>query len=78
MCLEFFFRRAFLLLPSSLASLRRIALLMEKYHDIPMDYTDATFVALGEEIQTDCVFTLDRRGFSTYRLRGKKPFRMIL
>ena len=62
-CLEFFFRGAFLLLPSSLASLRRVALLMEKYHDIPMDYADATLVALGEEVQTDWVFTLDRRGF---------------
>ena len=77
MCLEFFFRGAFLLLPSSLVSLRRIALLMEKYHDIPMDYADATLVALGEEVQTDWVFTLDHRGFSAYRLRGKKPFPMI-
>lgn len=76
-CLEFFFRSAFLLLPSSPASLRRAATLMEKYHDLPMDYADATLVALGEELQTDWVFTLDHRGFSTYRLRGKKPFHMI-
>ena len=37
----------------------------------------AEIMGLGEEIQTDWVFTLDRRGFSAYRLRGKKPFRMI-
>jgi len=75
--LEFFFRGAFLLVPSSVASLRRVAVLMEKYHDLPMDYADATLVVLGEELQTDWVFTLDRRGFSTYRLRGRKLFHMI-
>jgi hypothetical protein len=32
---------------------------------------------LGEELETDQVFTLDRRGFLTYRLNGKKPFRLI-
>ncbi len=42
-----------------------------------MDFADATLVALGEELETDWVFTLDHRGFSTYRLKGKKPFRII-
>lgn len=76
-CLEFFLRGAFLLIPSSRASLRRVRSLMEKYRDIPMDFADATLVALGEELQTEWIFTLDRRGFSTYRLHGKKPFRLI-
>ncbi len=76
-CLEFFLRGAFLLIPSSRTSLRRVANLMEKYRDLPMDYADATLVALAEESQTDQVFTLDRRGFSTYRLHGKKPFRLV-
>jgi predicted nucleic acid-binding protein len=74
--LEFFLRGAFLLIPSSHASLRRVADLMEKYRDPPMDYADATLVALAEESQTDQVFTLDRRGFSTYRLHGKKSFHL--
>jgi len=76
-CLEFFLRGAFLLVPSSRASLQRVAALMKKYRDLPMDFADATLVALGEELQTDRVFTLDRRGFSVYRLRGKKSFRPI-
>ena len=76
-CLEFFLRGAFLLVPSSKASLQRVAALMEKYHDLPMDFADATLVALGEESEADHVFTLDRKGFSTYRLRGKKAFRLV-
>ena len=75
-CLEFFLRGAFLLVPSSLATLQRVADLMEKYHTVPMDYADGTLVALAEEADTDQVFTLDHRGFSTYRLRGKKAFRL--
>jgi uncharacterized protein len=76
-CLEFFLRGAFLLVPSSKASLQRVAALMEKYHDLPMDYADATLVALAEESETDHVFTLDRKGFSTYRLRGGKTFLLL-
>jgi hypothetical protein len=42
-----------------------------------MDFADATLVALGEELETDWVFTLDRRGFSAYRLDQQKPFQII-
>jgi uncharacterized protein len=76
-CLEFFLRGAFHLVPSSQASLRRVAVLMEKYRNVPMDFADATLVALGEELETDLVFTLDRSGFSTYRLNRRKPFRLF-
>lgn len=76
-CLEFLLRGAFALIPSSRASLRRVADLMGKYQDLPMDFADATLVALAEESQIDRVFTLDRRGFSTYRLHGRKSFRVI-
>jgi hypothetical protein len=76
-CLEFFLRGAFALIPSSRQSLRRVAALMEKYQDLPMDFADATLVVLGEDLGTDRVFTLDRRGFPTYRLHGKKPFHLI-
>src|SRR5437667_3671136 len=76
-CFEFFVRGAFLLVPSSQQSLRRVAALMEKYQDVPMDFADATLVALAEDLDTAQVFTLDRRGFSTFRLRGRKPFVLI-
>lgn len=76
-CLEFILRRAFLLVPSSQASVARAAALMERYRDAPMDYADATLVALGEELGTELVFTLDRKGFSTYRSDRRRPFRII-
>lgn len=76
-CLEFFLRGAFVLVPSSRQSLARVAALMEKYRDVPMDFADATLVALGEDLHTDQVFTLDRRGFSVFRLYGRQPFRLL-
>lgn len=75
--LEFVLRGAFQLVPSSVKSLQRVAVLMERYRNVPMDFADATLVALGEELETDWVFTLDRRGFSTYRLVQRKPFQII-
>jgi predicted nucleic acid-binding protein len=76
-CLEFLLRGAFLLIPSTKATLHRASVLMEKYRNVPMDFADATLVALGEELGTDIVFTLDRRGFSTYRLNQKKSFQVL-
>lgn len=76
-CLEFFLRGAFLLIPSSRRSLQRVRELMAKYQDVPMDFADATLVALGEELRTNWVFTLDRRGFMTYRLYGWQPFQLL-
>ena len=76
-CLEFLLRGAFLLVPQSQASLKRISVLMEKYRNVPMDYADATLVALGEELGTDRVFTLDNRGFSAYRLNQRRPFQLV-
>jgi predicted nucleic acid-binding protein len=75
-CLDFILRGGAVLVPQSPASLRRAALLMETYADTPMDFADATLVALAEETDTDEVFTLDRRGFGTYRLNGKRGFRI--
>ena len=76
-CLEFVLRGAFHLVPSSVQSLQRIAVLMDRYRNVPMDFADATLVALGEELETDRVFTLDRRGFSTYRMQRNRAFQII-
>jgi len=76
-CLEFIVRGAFHLVPSSLKSLQRVAVLMERYRNVPMDFADATLVVLAEELDSDLVFTLDRRGFSTYRINRNRPFRII-
>lgn len=76
-CLEFVLRGAFHLVPSSPKSLERLAVLMERYRNVPMDFADATLVVLGEELETDWVFTLDRRGFSTYRMNRNRAFRIV-
>ena len=55
-------------------ALRRAMQLMEKYQDVPMDFADATLVALAEERKISEIFTLDRRGFATYRIQSRKSF----
>ena len=52
--------------------------LMGKYADTPMDFADATLVLLAEELGVMHILTLDRRGFSTYRTRRGKAFRLVL
>jgi predicted nucleic acid-binding protein len=39
-------------------------------------FPDATLVSLAEEIDVVEIFTLDRRGFGTYRIRGKTAFKI--
>jgi len=48
----------------------RMAVLMARYRDLPMDLADASLVALAEERGLVRVFTLDRH-FRAYRTRGK-------
>ena len=52
--------------------------LMRQYFDLPMDYADASLVVAGEMMGVDFVLTLDERDFRTYRLEGKRPFRLVL
>lgn len=54
------------------------AVLMRKYRDTPMDFADATLVALGDRFGVADILTLDRRGFSTYRTSAGKRFRLAL
>ena len=75
-CIEFLLKGGASLIPQSKEGLLRASALMEKYEDIPMDFADATLVSLAEEIDVVEVLTLDRRGFSTYRIRGKTAFKI--
>jgi hypothetical protein len=75
-CIEFVLKGGATLVPQSIESLSRAVVLMEKYRDMQMDFADATLVSLAEETGIDEVFTLDRRGFSTYRIHGKKVFKL--
>ena len=74
--IEFILKGGAILVPQSTSSLKRGFELMEKYKDVPMDFADSTLVALGEEMEITEIFTLDVKGFSTYRMHGKKAFRL--
>jgi len=50
---------------------------VEQCRKVSTDYTDATLVTLGEELDLDGVFALDRRGFGVYRLRGRRSFQIV-
>ena len=58
-------------------ALRRAGALMARYADVPMDFADATLVALAEEMDRNAVFTLDRRGFSAYRVGRRSRFAIV-
>ncbi len=75
--IEFILKGGAVLVPQSLESLRRGLELIEKYKDIPMDFADATLIVLAEEMGISEIFTLDLRGFGTYRVFGKKTFKIF-
>jgi hypothetical protein len=55
---------------------KRLAELMGRYADLPMDYADATLVLVAERLGATRVFTLDRRDFGVYRV-GRKRFEIV-
>lgn len=63
---------------SQAAALRAAAALMGQYADTPMDYADATLVLLAEALNVSDILTLDRRGFSAYRIERKQAFKLVL
>jgi hypothetical protein len=48
----------------------RMAELMRKYKDLPMDLADAALVRVAERERIRHVFTLDQRDFRVYRPAG--------
>jgi hypothetical protein len=51
--------------------------LMERYRSVPMDFADAALVSPAEREGLRSIFTLDRRGFSIYRIGRSRRFEMI-
>jgi uncharacterized protein len=51
------------------AELLRAFELMEQYADHPMDFADASLIVAAEALHTRKIFTIDRRDFTTYRIR---------
>lgn len=57
--------------------LPRMAELMGKYRDLPMDLADAALVRLAERDHLRQVFTLDQRDFRVYRPAGLGRFSLL-
>jgi predicted nucleic acid-binding protein len=55
----------------------RAAALMGRYVKLPMDYADASLVALAEALRIGAVFTIDRRGFRAYRRTTGAAFTLL-
>jgi hypothetical protein len=51
--------------------------LMRRYHDRPMDLADAALVLLASRESIHTVFTIDHDDFETYRISGRKRFRIL-
>jgi predicted nucleic acid-binding protein len=73
-CLDYFLRGAIFMIPTALESLSRVRALMRRYRSVPMDYADATLVVLAETLETGSILTLDRRGFTVFRWKERRPF----
>ena len=59
------------------SELSGIQTLMLRYWDRPMDFADATLVYLASRENLSTVFTVDRSDFNTYRIEGRKRFRIL-
>lgn len=57
-------------------ALPEIEALMEQYRDRPMDFADATLVHLARREGLTTIFTMDNDDFETYRVSGKRRFRI--
>ena len=51
--------------------------LMLKYRNRPMDFADATLVHLAHREAIDLIFTIEHDDFETYRIEGRKRFRIV-
>lgn len=51
--------------------------LMLRYRDRPMDFADATLVHLAKRESLVTIFTIDHDDFETYRIEGRRRFRIV-
>jgi predicted nucleic acid-binding protein len=59
------------------AELPELHALMSRYWDRPMDFADATLVHLARRESLSTILTVDRSDFETYRIEGKRKFRIV-
>jgi len=65
------------MLPITDEDMAELARLMKKYTDRPMDFADATLVHLAKRESLLTIFTIDHNDFETYRIDGKRKFRIV-
>jgi len=51
--------------------------LMKQYKDLPIDFTDASIIVLGEAENIKTIFTLDHKDFRIYSPKHIKALRLI-
>jgi predicted nucleic acid-binding protein len=56
----------------------RLAALMKKYDDLPMDLADASLVILAEHLGHGRIVSTDQRDFRSYRWKNRRPFENLL
>jgi len=59
-------------------AMARMAYLMHRYRDLPMDLADASLVVLAEELSEGRILSTDRRDFDGYRWKDTRPFTNLL
>ena len=60
------------------AAAPRLAELVEKYADRPMDFADACLVYMSEQTKACRVVTIDRADFGVYRRHGREAIPLLL
>jgi predicted nucleic acid-binding protein len=60
------------------AAAPRLAELIKKYADRPMDFADACLVYLSEQTKDCRIVTIDRADFTAYRRHGREPIPLLL
>jgi uncharacterized protein len=59
------------------AELQHVHGLMSRYWDRPMDFADGTLVYLARREFLSVILTVDHADFATYRIEGKRQFRVL-
>jgi uncharacterized protein len=59
------------------SELRHLHDLMSRYWDRPMDFADATLVYLAKRESLSTILTVDHADFETYRIEGRRRFRIV-
>ena len=68
---------AVVLLPITDADVPDLERLMKQYADRPMDLADATLVHLAKRESLTTIFSIDHDDFETYRIGGRRKFRIV-